>query len=191
LENDCVGSIYISRGILSFLLICQAEKKISPIDENGNILPAPTRVTITPSSKFDKDGTPKIKLQEAILVGNYQNQIKFAELTLDMYRMMQSLEREPMTNGGWGKPSTTTQAETTSGMVMAGISDKDEEDKQQARRSNPRKYLLYRNSFAQIEYYVATCFKDISEHSAMLLYLSADGSKRQSTSKGIYILFIC
>ena len=46
-----------------------------------------------------------------------------------MYRMMQSLEREPMTNGGWGKPEfhhlLYPQAETTSGMVMAGISDKE------------------------------------------------------------------
>jgi hypothetical protein len=36
----------------------------------------------------------KIRLQEAILVGNYQHQVKFSELTLDMFRVMQVLERE-------------------------------------------------------------------------------------------------
>jgi hypothetical protein len=43
---------------------------------------------------------------------------------------------------------------------------------------------LYRPSFAQIALYLATCFKDISDNSALLLYISADGSKRQSQSNG-------
>jgi hypothetical protein len=54
----------------------EAEKKLSPIDFEGNALSAPTRVKTAPSSKFDKDGQPKLKLQEALLVGNYQNQVK-------------------------------------------------------------------------------------------------------------------
>ncbi|KAJ3305596.1 hypothetical protein HDV03_001241 [Kappamyces sp. JEL0829] len=162
----------------------EAEKKISPIDGEGVTLTAATRIQAVASSKFDKDGHPRLKLQEAILVCNYQNQIKFAELTLDAYRMMQSLEREPSTNGGWSKPTATASQsdQTTSGFGMAGIENKDEEDKQQARRNNPRKYPLYRNSFAQITHYIATCFKDVSENSAMLVYLSADGSKRQTAS---------
>lgn len=53
----------------------EAEKKLSLVDEAGNALLAPTRVKTIPSSKVDKDGLPKLKLQEAILVGNYQNQV--------------------------------------------------------------------------------------------------------------------
>jgi len=49
------------------------------------------RLQIERSLRLEKDGTPKLKLQEAILVGNYQNQIKFSELTLDMYHILQSL----------------------------------------------------------------------------------------------------
>ena len=93
---------------------------------------------------------------------------------------MQSLERDPSTIGGWSKPtSTPAHDQTTSGFGMAGIDSKDldETDKQQSRRSNPRKYMLYRPSFAQVIMFLATCFKDISENSAILLYLSADGSK--------------
>jgi hypothetical protein len=91
---------------------------------------------------------------------------------------MQSLERDPSIGGGWTKPQQAPpQDQTTSGFGMAGIDSKDgEEDKQQAKRSNPRKYMLYRPSFAQIMMFLATTFKDISENSAILLYVSADGS---------------
>ena len=41
--------------------------------------------------------------------------------------MMQSLEREPMTNGGWGKPEfhhlLYPQAETTSGMQIKHVAN--------------------------------------------------------------------
>ena len=36
-----------------------------------------------------------LSLQEVIIVGNVTDQVKFSELTLDMFRMLQTLEREP------------------------------------------------------------------------------------------------
>jgi hypothetical protein len=36
-----------------------------------------------------------LSLQEVIIVGNLSEQAKFSELTLDMFRMLQTLEREP------------------------------------------------------------------------------------------------
>ena len=36
-----------------------------------------------------------LSLQEVIIVGNVADQVKFSELTLDMFRMLQTLEREP------------------------------------------------------------------------------------------------
>ena len=36
-----------------------------------------------------------LTLQEVIIVGNISEQAKFSELTLDMFRMLQTLEREP------------------------------------------------------------------------------------------------
>ena len=93
---------------------------------------------------------------------------------------MQSLERETSSSVS-DKPSAQVD-QTTSAFGMAGIEGAD--DEKSPRRSNPRKYLLYRPSFAQISLYLATCFKDISENSAMLLYISADGTKRQSATNG-------
>lgn len=65
-----------------------AEKKLIPI--NAEKKPVHVAHRLPAYSKY-KQATPKLRLQEAILVGNYQNQIKFSELTLDMYRMLQSL----------------------------------------------------------------------------------------------------
>ncbi|KAJ2993710.1 hypothetical protein HDV02_002113 [Globomyces sp. JEL0801] len=183
--NDYAEWNVVLSEISTFL---EAEKKLAPVDFEGTPLACLNRLKCDASNKYDKEGLPKLRLQEAILVGNYQNQIKFSELTLDMYRILQSLEREPSTMGGWAKaaaPIPQTQQvidQTTSGVGMASIDNsrtQDGEEERASRRSNPRKYLLYRPAFAQLALYISTCFKDISEHSALLLYISADGSKRQ------------
>ena len=72
-------------------IIIQAEKKLIPHTSEGQHLSVPRRLQIERSPRLDKDGLPRLKLAEAILVGNYQNQIKFSELTLDMYHILQSL----------------------------------------------------------------------------------------------------
>ena len=77
--------------------------------------------------------------------------------------MLQSLEREPSSPLSGGKPAETTE--------------KAEGDDSTGKRSNPHKYLLYRPTFAQLYLYIATSFKEISDSSAMLLYISADGAK--------------
>lgn len=41
---------------------------------------------------------PLQRLKDAILVGNRQKQVKFSELTLDIYRMMQALETDVSIN---------------------------------------------------------------------------------------------
>jgi hypothetical protein len=137
------------------------------MDLEGNILTVQSRLQPEKTAKMDKDSASKLKLQEAILVGNYQNQIKFSELTLDMYRMLQSLEREP------SAPLVKGSAEGE----MAEKHDVNDESSH-LKRSNPHKYLLYRPTFAQLYLYISTCFKDISDSSALLLYLSADGAKK-------------
>lgn len=36
-----------------------------------------------------------LSLEEVLIVGSSSQQVKFSELTMDMYRMLQTLEREP------------------------------------------------------------------------------------------------
>ncbi|KAI9014455.1 protein SCAI [Phycomyces nitens] len=139
----------------------EAEKKLVPI--RGDRTPVAIIHRLLPSPREKETGRQRLKLQEAILVGNYQKQIKFSELTLDMYRMLQSLERQP----GLG-PSA---ARTSSGQPnqLSVPSEK------AIKRTNPHKYLLYRPPLSQLIVYIATAYKDVGENSALLLYLSADG----------------
>ena len=48
---------------------------------------------------------------QVIIVGNVADQVKFSELTLDMFRMLQTLEREPQDEMAQVKPiSVITRA---------------------------------------------------------------------------------
>jgi Protein SCAI len=158
---------------------------LSPLDIEGKTLPVPNRLQVESSNKFDTAGAPRMKLQEAILVGNYQSQIKFSELTIDMYRLLQSLERVAAPpNGGPTKIPPPVPQQQHNDPTASGLDTKDnDEPPKMARRSNPHKYLLYRPTFAQLMLYLTTSFKDIAENSAMLLYISADGSKRAAKAE--------
>ncbi|KAI7863893.1 hypothetical protein BDF14DRAFT_1839553 [Spinellus fusiger] len=171
----------------------EAEKKLVPI--RGDRTP----VTIVHRMLFntrEKDiGRPKMKLQEAILVGNYQKQIKFSELTLDMYRILQSLERQPPANA---LRSNTRPMEYTSlnsekkereeGQIAAARTNNTQtaQPDKAMKRTNPHKYLLYRPSLSQLLVYLATAYKDIGENSALLLYISADGYVCPEARMGIF-----
>lgn len=192
----------------------EAEKKLVPI----NLDRTPDKIEHRLASNMAERhivGLPKLKLQEAILVGNYQKQIKFSELTLDMYRMLQSLEREPFvlhpsvaaasrnkstetsdkskeaskddqSNSATGANAT---ASATTSSVTAATTNRpagasmnthsaphiQTTSEKMLKRSNPHKYLLYRPSLSQLLVYISTAFKDTSDNSALLLYLSADG----------------
>ncbi|CAJ0840281.1 10343_t:CDS:10 [Entrophospora sp. SA101] len=146
----------------------EAERKLVPTTPDGHMLSFPRRLQIERSPRHDKDGTLKLKLQEAILVGNYQNQIKFSELTLDMYHILQSLEREPLPlpKSVPNKPPGSAENPILNERIKAAF-----------RRVNPHKYLLYKPTFSQLMVYIATAFKETTDNSAFLLYISADGAK--------------
>ncbi|KAF9360303.1 hypothetical protein BGX26_009882 [Mortierella sp. AD094] len=184
-----------------------AEKKLHPVNTAGSYLPVARRLHISKiiSAALDKEGSSstKLKLQEAILVGNAHNQIKFSELTIDMYRMLQSLERETSQIRGTSDATTkdaSSNAVTAAAAAAANDSSsssstniplKEEPTEDQSitvrrntekgtKRLNPHKYLLYRPTLSQLMVYLATAFKEVSSDSALLIYLSADGSKRSA-----------
>ena len=132
------------------------------MNEEQELIGIPGRLHRPSEKSFVPDGQPRLKLQEVILVGNYSNQIKFSELTLDMYRMLQALEREPSVPG-------SSQAETEEGANPVSQSP--------VKRSNPHKYLLYRPSLGVLMNYLSIGFKDLGENNSLLVYLSADGLK--------------
>ncbi|KAJ2726441.1 hypothetical protein GGI07_000579 [Coemansia sp. Benny D115] len=76
-------------------LFMQAVCSPVPRDESGVSLPISYRLLSNKRRppRAEREGM-RLKLQEAVIVGNRPTQIKFSELTLDMYYMLQVLERE-------------------------------------------------------------------------------------------------
>ena len=129
--------------------------------------------------------TGRLFLSEALIVGNYQRQVKFSELTVDMYRILQILEREP--NEQQQQQQQSSQPLNISPIHQAhGVSSSQSKsfnllarptfNSQQGAKGSPHKYLLFRPTFSQLFLFFASGFKELPQHGVILLYLSADGS---------------
>ncbi|XP_017929813.1 protein SCAI isoform X3 [Manacus vitellinus] len=132
------------------------------------------------SNRLSETGAPlleqgmivgQLALADALIIGNCNNQVKFSELTVDMFRMLQALEREPMN--------------LASQMNKPGMQESTEKP---ARRENPHKYLLYKPTFSQLYTFLAASFKELPANSVLLIYLSATGvfPSGRSDSEGPY-----
>ncbi|KAM9841417.1 protein SCAI [Aulostomus maculatus] len=97
-------------------------------------------------------------LADALIIGNCNSQVKFSELTIDMFRMLQALEREPV------NLATQTSKQGTL-----------EPNEKPAKRENPHKYLLYKPTFSQLFTFLSASFKELPANSVLLVYLSATG----------------
>ncbi|KAF4073135.1 hypothetical protein AMELA_G00255370 [Ameiurus melas] len=100
----------------------------------------------------------QLTLADALIVGNSNSQVKFSELTIDMFRMLQALEREPV-----NLATQTTKPGTL------------EPSEKPAKRENPHKYLLYKPTFSQLYTFLSASFKELPANSVLLVYLSATG----------------
>ncbi|MFT7817537.1 protein SCAI isoform X3 [Arapaima gigas] len=124
-------------------------------------------VVIT-SNRLQEGGVPpleqgmvvgQLNLADALIIGNCNNQVKFSELTIDMFRMLQALEREPVNLATqMNKPGTLQ-----------------EPSEKPAKRENPHKYLLYKPTFSQLYTFLSASFKELPANSVLLVYLSATG----------------
>lgn len=116
----------------------------------------------------------KLKLGEAILCSYHPNEIKFSELTLDTFRMLQCLEWEPS-----GSFYQSTGA--ASGIVHKGASGPSRINYTQDIADptlpvNPRKAMLYRPSATHFIAVLATLCEELPPDGVLLVYISASGS---------------
>lgn len=119
-----------------------------------------------------------LSLQEIIIVGSACEQAKFSELTMDMFRMLQTLEREPSESNHMmhGVPHPHDSSPATklpySEQCSKGFLENGEK---RHYRDNPHKYLLYKPSISQLLVFLGSGFKELPPGGALLLYMSADG----------------
>ncbi|CAF0734692.1 unnamed protein product [Adineta ricciae] len=120
-------------------------------------------------------------IEEILIIGNYQDQIKFSELTIDMYRMLQAVERQTSDSSTSLDDKSTIQPPASTNLQQRDIYNIYDGDFQN--RPNPHKYLLYKPTFSQIYAFTASAFKELSPHGTLLLYISADGYDTHFKSK--------
>ncbi|UJR26903.1 hypothetical protein I4U23_008213 [Adineta vaga] len=120
-------------------------------------------------------------IEEILIIGNYQDQIKFSELTIDMYRILQAVERQAIDSLTSLDEKSTIQSPASTNHQQRDIHNFYDGDFQN--RPNPHKYLLYKPTFSQIYAFAASAFKELSPHGTLLLYISADGYDTHLKSK--------
>ncbi|CAF2052358.1 unnamed protein product [Rotaria magnacalcarata] len=120
-------------------------------------------------------------VEEILIIGNYQDQIKFSELTIDMYRMLQAVEKQPIESTLPYDEKSTMQSPTSTNHQQRDIYNLYDGDFQN--RLNPHKYLLYKPNFSQIYAFTASAFKELPNNGILFLYISADGYDTYLKSK--------
>lgn len=157
-------SLFGEQGIAEWkIVVAEVKRFISAertlvIEDNGVAIPL--EYFNPPSTqRMSLPRKPDLKIQEVVVVAAKQNQVKFSELTLDMLRMIQLLERR------LPKPVDTNPHHTP------------------RMRGNPRKHLLYRPPFSQLFLFLATAFRELQEGGALLCYIAADAMSPDESCK--------
>ncbi|GJN34512.1 hypothetical protein PR202_gb23179 [Eleusine coracana subsp. coracana] len=131
--------------------------------------PPDTLFTVPPSIK-----RRSLTLSDAVLCSYYHNEVKFTDITIDVFRMLQCLEWEPCgsfaLNNGY---STQDESGQNHPNLLKDLRDA-------ALPPNPLKTILYRPSVTHFLMVLATKCEELPPNSMMLLYLSAAGEVRSA-----------
>ncbi|XP_071692618.1 uncharacterized protein [Rutidosis leptorrhynchoides] len=126
-----------------------------------------------------------LKLQDALLMSYHRNEVKFAELTIDTFRMLQCLEWEPSGSFYQKQPveshdnGTSNEQSATSGLIdinlVADMTDP-------SLPPNPKKAILYRPSATHLLAVLAAICDELPPESVMLIYIAASGDSGHTTA---------
>lgn len=120
-----------------------------------------------------------LKFRDAVLTSYHKNEVKFAELTLDTFRMLQCLEWEP--SGSFYQKHILESRQNglladhsaSSGLIdinlVADMTDP-------TLPPNPKKAILYRPSTPQLIAVIAKVCEELPPDNVVLIYLSASGN---------------
>ncbi|KAL0279960.1 UNVERIFIED_CONTAM: hypothetical protein PYX00_001400 [Menopon gallinae] len=169
----------------------KADALVSVIHADSNTIVLSHRLSPLTTPPVEKSPMMNLTLQEILIIGNCADQVKFSELTMDMFRMLQTLEREPQEDFNHiydASPAPGRIAFEKNYSISGGkgpyvqnqMGTCQENGDRPAKRENPHKYLLYKPTFSQVMVFLASGFKELPGNGALLLYISADGCFSQS-----------
>ncbi|PIA39967.1 hypothetical protein AQUCO_02600427v1 [Aquilegia coerulea] len=142
---------------------------------------------------FSFDAKRGLRLRDAILSSYHHNEVKFTELTLDTFRMLQCLEWEP---SGLFYQSNKASSGNGSTIAQSGAPGPNRNNHSQdlidpTLPPNPRKAILYRPAVTHFIAVLATICEELPSDGVLLIYLSASGKGGQvgqlPSSSGTYM----
>ncbi|KAL3832992.1 hypothetical protein ACJIZ3_007728 [Penstemon smallii] len=136
-----------------------------------------------PDSLPHVDANRKLRLRDALLCSYQPNEVKFSELTLDTFRMLQSLEWEP--SGSFYQASIAQSSGTGSGVSPNGASGSSRVNQDMTDPTlppNPRKAILYRPSVTHFLAVLGTVCEELPPDGVLFIYLSASGNSSHALS---------
>ncbi|CAL9749133.1 unnamed protein product [Musa acuminata subsp. burmannicoides] len=109
-------------------------------------------------------------LRDVILSSYHNNEVKFTELTLDTFRMLQCLEWEP--SGSFSMRSGADNSHFGTGTNRVNLL---QDIRDHTLPPNPRKLILYRPSVTHFLMVLSTICEELPPDGIMLIYLSTQG----------------
>ncbi|XWS58659.1 hypothetical protein CRYUN_Cryun08bG0053600 [Craigia yunnanensis] len=119
-----------------------------------------------------------LRLRDAVLSSYHHNEVKFSELTLDTFRMLQCLEWEP--SGSFYQ--STGGKSCQNGALGSSRVNHSQDIADPTLPPNPRKAVLYRPSLTHFIAVLATICEDLPADGVLLIYLSASGTTGHALS---------
>nr|KYP34756.1 Protein SCAI [Cajanus cajan] len=110
-----------------------------------------------------------LRLRDAVLSSFHLNEVKYSELTIDTFRMLQCLEWEPSGSFYQSSGSKLSQNGATGTSRISYIQDIADP----TLPANPRKAVLYRPSLTHFIAVLATICEELPPDGILLVYLSA------------------
>ncbi|KAF8412803.1 hypothetical protein HHK36_000773 [Tetracentron sinense] len=178
-ENDCKEWKQVVQEIVRFLKVDTAFMNIRPLRYSLALDSHPDSLTHVASF----DGKRGLRLRDAILSSYHHNEVKFAELTLDTFRMLQCLEWEP--SGSFYQTSADSTSGSGANVGQNGAAGLNRFNYSQdiidpTLPPNPRKAILYRPFVTNFIAVLATICEELPPDGVLLIYLSASGNSWQS-----------
>ncbi|KAL8542520.1 hypothetical protein ACS0TY_003400 [Phlomoides rotata] len=129
------------------------------------------------------DAKRKLRLRDALLCSYHPHEVKYSELTLDTFRMLQSLEWEP--SGSFYQANTAPSSGTGSSASQngaSGTSRVNQDITDPTLPPNPRKAILFRPSVTHFLAVLGTVSEELPSDGILLIYLSASGNNMHAMS---------
>lgn len=177
-ETDAKEWKRVVQEIIRFMKADSTFSNSRPLRYSARLDPHPNSIPRVASL----ESRQALKLRDAILTSYHHNEIKFAEVTLDTFRMLQCLEWEP--SGIFYQVRTGDSGINGSFAVQTGSSRMipAEDITDPTLPPNPRKAILYRPSVTHFLAVLATICEELPTDSAVLLYISASGKPTRGSA---------